>query len=172
VAARSSSGSFVDRHPTIMVLPLLVGVALWMYGDTRRLATAMSLLGWPMVAATVIGAAFGALSVTAVARWIASTRRAGTAGHDIRSSASGRWARRAVAVWLCGCFAAAVATHPRFNTAEQWRLTTGLGAATVAYLLVLALALATVLVGIFIVLPVLIRKENADRRQAATGEER
>jgi hypothetical protein len=54
-----------------------------------------------------------------------------------------------------------------FTLPKQWRLTDRLGAATVAYLLVLLLALTAVLAVLFVARPVAIRWENVVRRRSS-----
>ncbi|MEV4138925.1 hypothetical protein AB0J72_43020 [Dactylosporangium sp. NPDC049742] len=59
----------MDRHPTIVVLPLLLMTAIWVSIDAQRLTAAMSERGRSMVTATVAGAALGVVSVAFLFWW-------------------------------------------------------------------------------------------------------
>ncbi len=156
----------------VVGLFLLLLLGLWVDTDVRRLVVAVSTYGWPFGTAMVVGAVLGVSSVGLIAWWITSVRRAGRAGRLDRTSAANRWRRRVAAAWVIACLATVPATHhpPRFHTAEQWQLTDRLSVAAVTYLLVLVLALAAVIVAIFLVMPLVIRWENAVRRREAARE--
>ncbi|WP_344507057.1 hypothetical protein [Dactylosporangium maewongense] len=171
--ARRKSGNVVDRHPTIVVLPLLLMTAIGVSIDAQRLIAAMSERGWSMVTATVAGAALGVVSVAFLFWSGRRLRRSDTDPHQMRSSATVRISQGVGAVWVIACFVAFLVTHPnpQFHTAEEWRLTTAAQTATLAYLLALALALTIGLFVTFVVLPVLIRRENSRRRRASARQQ-
>ncbi|MEU7871799.1 hypothetical protein [Dactylosporangium sp. NPDC049140] len=164
----------MDRHPMFCGLFLLVLPGLMAYGDVGRLVVAVSTFGWPMGAATIVGVVLGVSSVGLIAWWLTSAKRAERAGRYDRDSAANKWCRRVAAVWVIAFLAASLAVHypPRGHTEEQWRLTDALSAAVLAYLLVLVVALMTMIVSIFLVMPVAIKWENAVRRRRSARNHR